>query len=258
MKTRQKWMVPLAFVALAAAIGAGTPANAAPGAAAGTSEVYSVIKNADGTVTESVYTPAPGVSATALASRLTARGVPGLAVRSATAEVSAQVASCSNGTARTWASAETCFVRWSYNGAVRPIINFVDSSAAQWPVGRAVTRWNNVSGIDSIYRPASSGCDGAPVHCVKVSSYSAADGAAAVTNRTLNAAQTYYSSASVKLNNYYAGDETDRWTSACHELGHVLGLDHNTSRTSCLYASQGAGVSKYPNGDDEVLLERYY
>jgi hypothetical protein len=226
--------------------------TAADQAASVTSTVY----NADGTITETVYTPAPGVTSADLAQNLKASGVANLAVKNE-GDVTALAASCSLGTARTWASSATCFVRWSYNGAVRPIIDFVDHSGASWPVGRAVTKWNETSGIDSIYRPASSGCDGAPTHCVNVYSKNyGATGWTGLTSRTLYAAQTYYTNATTELNDYYGGTETQKWNTACHELGHVLGLDHNISTTSCLYYARIS--TKYPNADDFNLLERYY
>jgi hypothetical protein len=212
--------------------------------------VTSTVQNADGTITETIYDPAPGVTPTQLAQNLRASGL---------GNVTVQDAACTNGSAVTWPSDATCFVRWSYNGAVRPIINFVDHSSSAWPVGRAVTVWNKTSGIDSIYRTATTGCDGAPVHCVHV--YSAdygANGSQAETNRTFNAAHTYYASATVKLNNHYSGSETTNWSTACHELGHVLGLGHNTSTSSCTYYMGVSNRSKYPLGNDYDLLERYY
>jgi hypothetical protein len=123
-------------------------------------------------------------------------------------------------------------------------------------VGRAVTEWNKTSGIDSIYRAASTGCDGAPAHCVHVYSGNYGAGWTGRTSRTLNAAATYYSTAKVELNNYYSGTEAQRWNTSCHELGHVLGLNHNTSTGSCMYTSRTS--QRYPNGDDYNLVERYY
>jgi predicted Zn-dependent protease len=78
-----------------------------------------------------------------------------------------------------------------------------------------------------------------------------------LTARTLNPAQTYYASASVKLNDYYGGaTEALHWNPACHELGHVLGLGHNASSASCMYYMQSS--NKYPTSDDRNLLQRYY
>ncbi|WP_344614245.1 matrixin family metalloprotease [Dactylosporangium salmoneum] len=218
--------------------------------------VTSVVQNADGTITETSYTPAPGVSPADLAQRLRSRGLNAKAGTQATASLAAASA-CSKGTARTWPSSATCFVRWSYNGAVRPVIDFVDGSGASWPVGRSVTKWNQTSGIDSIYRTSTAGCDGAPAHCVHVYSYNYGDtGWTGNTSRTLNSAQTYYTQAVTELNDYYGGTEAQKWNTACHELGHVLGLDHNTSTTSCLYYARTS--QQYPNSDDYSLLESYY
>ncbi|HCT75590.1 MAG TPA: hypothetical protein DGT23_03145 [Micromonosporaceae bacterium] len=223
-----------------------------------TATVTSIQPNSDGTITETTYTPAGAVTPDQLAQKLRASGVQNVSVRKS-GEFTTMAAACSYGTARTWPSSATCFVKWSKNGAVRPIIDFVDHSGASWPVGRAVTKWNETSGIDSIYRPKSSGCDGAPAHCVNVYSGNYGDnGWYGLTSRTLNSAGTYYTGASVKLNDYYGGSETEKWSSACHELGHVLGLDHNTSNTSCLYTPRSPSRSKYPNGNDFTLLERYY
>jgi hypothetical protein len=216
-------------------------------------EVTSTVVNADGTITETIYTPAPGVSAAELALTLQASGV----AATVNDDLSATAAACAHGTARTWPSGATCFVRWSYNGAVRPIIDFVDQSGASWPVGRAVTNWNQTSGIDSIYRTSSAGCDGAPAHCVHIYSYNyGAVGWTGSTSRTLNAAGTYYTQAVAELNDYYGGTTAEKWNTACHEMGHILGLHHNTSTSSCLYYARTSHET--PNADDYNLLESYY
>lgn len=247
----------MAVVALSVGI-APTQAMAADEALDENTFVTSVENNADGTVTETIYSPAPDVTLSQLALNLAASGVTGVTLKRE-GDVTATVAACSNGSARTWPSNATCFVKWSKNTAVRPIIDFVDHSSSSWPVGRAVTNWNATSGIDSIYRPASSGCDGAPVHCVNVYSKNyGGTGWVGRTSRTFNSAETYYASAKVELNDYYGGTETEKWSTSCHELGHVLGLGHNTSTSSCLYYARVAGRSKSPLANDIALLERYY
>lgn len=255
-----RYLHRLAIVAVAVTSGvlAAVPAHANPTDVEADAEavVVAVDVDAEGDVVETTYTPAPEVTLRDLMRRLTAQGVRNVVIRRP-AGISAQVAACSLGPARTWPSAQTCFVKWSKNGAARPVIDFVDSSGSAWPIGRAITEWNKTSGIDSIYRPTGAGCDGAPAHCVKVTSNNyGATGWVGETSRTLNAAGTYYNSASVRLNDHYGGSEAERWNSACHELGHVLGLGHSTSTASCMYYQRTA--HKYPHADDRKLLERYY
>ncbi|WP_157631750.1 matrixin family metalloprotease [Catelliglobosispora koreensis] len=257
---RRKHIVPMALTAIVAA---STMMFNAPAYAAAAADVSATVVSyeeaADGTVTATIYTPAAGVTPDALAQSLTSSGVPNVSVKRQGDFSTMAVAPCSLGIARTWPSGTTCFVRWSYNGAVRPIINFVDHSSARWPVGRAVTEWNKTSGIDSIYRTASAGCDGAPVHCVHVYSGNYGNnGWMGITRVTYNSAQTYFATAKVELNNYYGGSLNTDWATACHELGHVLGLGHNNSLGSCMYKEDHASVSKYPHADDRKLLERYY
>lgn len=222
------------------------------------SDVVGEVRHPDGTVTQTLVTPAPGVDPAALAVALTKeRGaryrVAGAESLAPTREVSLAVASCSYGSARTWASSTTCFVRWTYQGHTRPQMHFRDSSSAAWPVGRAVSRWNQVSGIDSIWRTTACPSN---VHCIPVRSGNYGAGWTGQTSRTLNSAATYATAASVKLNTYYSGTEAQRWNTACHETGHVLGLDHNVSTASCMYSSRTS--QRYPTTQDEILLERYY
>jgi hypothetical protein len=243
-------------VCIAVTTVAAVPAHAEEAQWEAGAAVVSTEQHDDGTVTETIYTPAEDLSPAALAAHLTATGVANVRVRTED-EVSAQAAACKNGTARTWPSTATCFVKWSKNGAARPVIDFVDYSGTDWPVGRAVTEWNKTSGIDSIYRTAGAGCDGAPAHCVNVYSGNyGRTGWVGLATRTLNAAQTYHKKVSVKFNTYYTSNAAQRWNVACHELGHALGLHHNLSTSSCLYYKQSA--VKYPTGQDRALLERFY
>jgi hypothetical protein len=255
MTVPNRRLVAAAIAILAATVGIATPAHADETEAL--AEVSSIAANADGTFTKRIFTPAPDVTPTELARMLTESGVPNVVVRTES-EVSAQAAACALGTARTWPSSATCFVRWAYKGQPRPILHFLDRTSAAWPVGRAATEWNTVSGIDSIRRTPAAGCLSS-AHCVDmVSANYGNTGWAGETHVHLNDAQTYATNAAVYLNDYYANNETERWTVACHEMGHVLGLGHNTSTGSCLYYKLTAGMSKYPNANDKALIERYY
>lgn len=255
MKTRNRTFIAAAIAVLAGTIGIATPAHADETEAF--AEVSSVTVNADGTVTKRIFTPAPDVTPTELARMLTESGVPNVVVRTE-GDISAQAAACSLGTARTWPTSTTCFWRWAYKGQPRPILHFLDRTSAAWPVGRAATEWNTVSGIDSIRRTPSAGCLSS-AHCIDmVSANYGNTGWVGETWVRWNAAETYATSAAIYLNDYHANTETEKWTAACHEMGHALGLDHNTSTGSCMYGKLVAGMSKYPNANDKALLERYY
>ncbi|WP_165942560.1 matrixin family metalloprotease [Micromonospora sp. KC721] len=260
MNTPKRRLLPWGLATLAAlamALGTATPASADDGAGGAHADVLSITENADGTVVERLFRPAPGVTPAQLAQLLTESGVPNVVIREDD-DITAQAAACKQGTARTWASSATCFVKWAKKGNPRPVIHFLDRSSAKWPVGRAVTEWNKASGIDSIYRAPSAGC-ASSAHCVEVVSANyGASGWMGETVRHLNAARTYHTHVSVYLNDHYHNNESVRWETSCHELGHVLGLGHNTSKSSCLYAYGASDVSKYPNSDDRALITRFY
>jgi hypothetical protein len=261
--------VATAFVVVSAAAGA-TPGYAdvsapaqqtVPAGHSDSGTVVSRHRAPDGTVIETSYTPAPGVTPAELARGLAARGVRGVTVLSGAGDVNATVAACSYGTARTWPTTTTCFARWSYNGHTRPQMYFRDRSNDLWPVGRAVAKWNETSGIDSWYRDFDLGCPSTTVHCVTV--YNAAYGTAGEwagvvgkTVRALNSAETYYTGAYIALNESYGGTTYERWNTACKTIGSVLGLGANISTGSCLYYARTSQI--YPHSDDFTLLERYY
>lgn len=257
MVTRNRRLFSVAMAVLATTVGIAAPAHAAE---AVVETVVSVVENADGTVTERIFTPAPDVTPAALARSLAAGGVSNVVVRTEAVpdEIQVQAAACRTGTATTWPSTATCFVKWAKKGQPRPIIHFLDRTSAAWPIGRAVTEWNKVSGIDSIRRTPAGGCL-STAHCVEVVSANyGRTGWVGETWRHLNAARTYHTDVAIYLNDHYVNTETERWIASCHELGHALGLNHNTSKGSCLYGSLEAGMSKYPSANDRALIERFY
>jgi predicted Zn-dependent protease len=50
-----------------------------------------------------------------------------------------------------------------------------------------------------------------------------------------NSGLIYEGTAWMKFNDYYAYTSSELQQNTCHEIGHVLGLDHNFYKTSCLY-----------------------
>lgn len=235
----------------------GAPAGGQPG-----SSVVSRVYNSDSTVDETIYSLAEGANPTEVAKNLTANGVPGVMVTNGARAAGTLAAPCTYGISSTWPTPTTCFARWSYNGHTRPQLYFRDRSNDLWPVGRAVTKWNETSGIDSHYLDFSAGCPSSTVHCVIIyNAYYGKTGewfeVVGTTRRTLNAANTYYSGAYIALNESYGGSEAQRWNTACHEIGHVLGLDDGyASSASCMYWART--TQKYPHSNDFTLLERFY
>src|SRR5262249_27653358 len=113
-------------------------AKAQPAAAAsGTDgDVYAMTTKPDGTTTLTIYTPAPGGTASALRARLAAEGVRDLV---GPAQVAAPALPCSFGTASTLVCPP---VKWARNGFNHPQVYFLDHTSAAWPVTAVVPNWN--------------------------------------------------------------------------------------------------------------------
>lgn len=237
------------------AIGFAGTAAGLPAATAGTeaaaAEVYAVKPLPDGGKHITIYRPAPGVAAGDLAKSLKAKGVAGVTV--GRDGVYGPAASCSFGTAFSWGCPMPL---WPHNGFSRPQVYFLDHSTAAWPVSQVVPVWNQASGIDSIYRHFNLGCPGGGVHCVHVFSLNYGDtGWTGETSMSVNGSNQI-TFAEVKLNDFYGGTAAEHRNTACHETGHVLALDHNSSTTSCMFAVRTS--TTVPNSDDFSLLNDNY
>lgn len=159
-------------------------------------------------------------------------------------------------------------------GETRTYIYFIDYTGSAWPVGSAVTDWNQAypqrsARVNAYYRSASTGCPGVTetFHCVNVREYSDTNpgtGAACVGDLGC-ALYSYYSdpqqhfySVRVFLNNTGRGPELQRRSTACHELGHALGLWHRgATDDSCM--TEDFLIAPYPDTDHDfdALFETY-
>lgn len=213
-------------------------------------DVYAMSTGADGTTTLRIYRPAPGVSTSALRARLAAQGVAGI-VNPAAAPAAL---SCGFGTASTL----TCPpVKWSRNGFNHPQVYFLDHTSAAWPLTAVVPNWNLAHGVDSWYRWFANGCPGGGRHCVNV--YNANYGNTGWTGQTtLQWSNGFFVDGGVftQLNDFYGGSAAEHRNTTCHELGHVLGLAHNVSTSSCLWFARTS--QQTPNSDDFNMLASIY
>lgn len=229
-----------------------TAAPTAPAAATNSEPdtVYATGKDRAGNTTVTIYDPAKGVTPDQLRQKLRSNGVTGVLDKGQAPpanKTSAALACLSEGTARQW-----CDHQWDYGAYNDPQIYFLDSSTSAWPVVASVTEWNRATGIDSFWKSGSSACPSG-VHCVTVAN--GAYGATGWYGQTTWTPNTQ-GPVAVKLNDSYTLTANEHRTVACHELGHALSLNHNTSTSSCLYS--GTYISLVPNTDDYNILPKIY
>ncbi len=146
-------------------------------------------------------------------------------------------------------------------GYTRPRVCFYDTTGPNWPVGSATVKWNEASGIDSIYGNYRYSCPTSS-YLVMVSEYNKADtvyGYAYVMPKSGDP-NYHLGYAAVYLNNYNRSSSTQGRKTTCHELGHALGLDHRYASSSCM--KQGPAVelkiSMYPDSIDFANLKYLY
>ena len=235
-----------------AAASAAVPRSGSGPSAATDGHVWSVRPQADGSVAYTAYRPAPGVSAARLYRLLAAQGVPGL-LDPATAATPLTVA-CAYGTAYAFNGGMCPPARWRWNGYSDPQVYFRDHTPAAWPVRASVTEWNRAVGVDSYWTTGP--CPTSGRHCVHVwSGNYGTTGWTGNTSYRLDSSRFFIDgSVWVELNDYYAASTVDRRNTACHELGHALGVGHNLADASCMYATDVPSNPQYPHSSDYNLL----
>jgi Matrixin len=244
--------------------------------------VLSVALNSDGSGSATIYDPVAGESSATLYSVLRSAGVtnlrlPGLGT-GAPSKVAPNTAnsltSCHYGTAQTFRCGSdntlTHQIRWADGCCAHPQVWFVDHTGANWPVDQSAYTWNQAVGVDSIYVWGS--CPGyANQHCVNVTDRNAGcSGWQGLTNVSWDA-NYYMTGATVQLNDYngnctvngvtyvYAKNAYGYRQDACHEMGHALGMGHNSATNSCIYGTiiNSAGAQT-PDGNDFTLIAQLY
>lgn len=245
-------MLPVAVLSTSAFAGS-APTDAGGG------QVWSEIKNADGTTSVSVYTASPGVSTATLLTSLKASGVKGLVDPASRSAVAAADSACQAGTANTFSCPP---VRWNKRGFSDPQVYFRDSTTSAWPVSASVAAWHQSPGADSYYIwHASAPCPAASTgkHCVTVR-----NDPKPVTRDWIGRiswqadANRYFVDGSMQINfNPITSAPTEDYRSAvCKQLGQALGVGRNTADSSCMWLGTKAGPDpRTPNSADFSLIQ---
>jgi hypothetical protein len=244
-------------------------------------EVIATTVARDGSGHATIYTPVAGESAAVLYRVLKAQGIRGLenpaahaTARKAPVYTKNALTSCRYGTAQTFRCASdtntTHQIRWADGCCNHPQVWFVDHTGSQWPVAASTYEWNIAHGVDSLYVWAT--CPGySGQYCVNVTDRNAGcSGWQGLTSVSWDS-NYYMTGASVQLNDYngtctvngitynYNKNANGYRQDACHEMGHALGMGHNSSTNSCIYGtiinSAGALV---PDSNDFTLIAQLY
>ncbi|WP_344171448.1 hypothetical protein [Pilimelia columellifera] len=217
-------------------------------------EVVAVRPLPGGRLERTSYRAAPGVTARQLRERLTRDGVRGIADPSALTATEDPY-SCFLGTAYALDNGRCPPIRWTWAGYYDPQVYFRDRTGPAWPVRETVRDWNQAVGIDSYWTTGACPDDR---HCVNVHSADyGGTGWSGATSFTITYGRNFVDgTVVVRLNDRYATGAADRRSSTCHELGHALGVGHNLSQASCMFAKDTNANPTRPHPSDFNLLRR--
>lgn len=139
------------------------------------SEVRAEYKTSDGVTHVTLYETGFGVTAADLYSRLKAQGVRGLQDPSVARSSSAGglqpngVGPGGNPCGYNNATTLECYpVTWARNGNLNPQIYYWDHTGSRWPVGSAISTWNQSPNIHVVWSPGGCSSDRS-THCIDVS-----------------------------------------------------------------------------------------
>ena len=134
------------------------------------------------------------------------------------------------------------------------IIYVEDHTGWRWPVYEATHDWNYGTTASVRYGACRAGYG-----CVRVyEAYLGRNGQVGVTHFVWSGS-ILVEPVKVVFNDSYFPDAHQRRQTACHELGHGLGIEfHDPYKSSCLYAYATDSASMYPGAWGRYWLNRAY
>ncbi len=145
-------------------------------------------------------------------------------------------------------------LHWDRSGTALAQVYYVDHTGSRWPVARNVYDWNASNRVKSYYETT---CPNSSVHCVHVRTYDSNDGNIGYTHIEWDSNGHFVDGGVwIRLNNYPSTTFTARDHTACQELGHALGLDHQYSDNTCMNDNRLDTVD--PNQHDYDQLASVY
>lgn len=130
---------------------------------------------------------------------------------------------------------------------------FEDHTGDEWPVHEALNTWSKVIKASGAALVVEYGQCRAGARCVRVGAADHGEW-----NKVLGHTTFSLNGAEISLNTYYSNSVQQRRAIACHELGHALGLKHNPSRDSCLFATVDDAPAVTPDRADQDALARLW
>jgi Matrixin len=237
-----------AAVSAAPASAAGTPT--APRVTASVEGEHLTIRtaNPDGSGVVQTYTVEQGTSL-ALLKQLQARGAvsAGTQVVPMSPDPGEDCSGYGTSTFLTTSSTYCTPLRWPKFGAAEADVTVADYTPAAWPVKASANEWSTVDGINLWWRTSCVGGMG----CIQVDNVWTSEAWHGSTTTGYNS-DGYITYSYIQVNDRFSGVENRSTT--CHELGHAIGLDHNSSTSSCMYGYSIGGGNKYPTADDRNTL----
>lgn len=136
-------------------------------------------------------------------------------------------------------------VHWAKGaGATYARSHVVDQTSAAWPVSSKTASWDQVTRFDAFY----GGCTGNFCFVADNASYGN-NGIYGETKGNVDANGHWIKdSVVIHFNDSMATTTTARAITACHELGHVMGLDHIAG--SCLASPYSSSSPQVPSSHD--------